>query len=54
MGFKRGDWNCEVRSSYRLTADADMFHLTESVEALKDGERIFERTESHDIPRRLV
>jgi putative CocE/NonD family hydrolase len=54
MGFRRGDWHCEVRSSYRLTADAKQLHLTETLTAHKDGEKFFERTHENSIPRRLL
>jgi hypothetical protein len=43
-----------VDASYELSADATDFHLTESVSAFLDGEKIFERSNTARVPRDLM
>src|SRR5208282_1259032 len=39
-GMKRGDWNCTVFSSFKLTATPEAFFIEETVRAL-EGARVF-------------
>ena len=52
--YRRGDWDCELRIAFELRSTADVFHVTESIEALEGGTTIFTRRTSEAIPRDLV
>ena len=52
--WKRGAWDCAVEASYELTADASTFHLVETLRATSEGQEIFSRTHTTDIPRDLI
>ncbi len=59
LGLARDGWRVEVRTSSRMTADRDSFHLLDTLEAFEgdgnDGWRqVFERTWDRSIPRDLV
>lgn len=52
--LKRGDWNCTVFSSFKLTSTPDAFFIEETVRAL-EGERVFfERENKATVPRDLM
>lgn len=52
-GYRRGDWDCELRVEIGMTADAATFHIRERMTALKDGAVIFDRERQDAIPRTL-
>lgn len=52
--YRRGDWNCELHTSFELRSTPTTFELTESIAASNGGKPIFERTVSRSLPRRLV
>ncbi|MFI4935290.1 MAG: CocE/NonD family hydrolase [Caulobacterales bacterium] len=52
--FRRGDWDCEMRVSLEMTADAATYTLSEHLTALKDGAVFFDRARSNTIPRELT
>jgi hypothetical protein len=49
--YRRAGWDCELRSSFRLTADAGTFTVSESLVALQDGVQIFARDATNACPR---
>jgi hypothetical protein len=52
--LKRGDWNCTVFSSFKLTSTPDAFFIEETVRAL-EGERVFfEREKKATVRRDLM
>jgi uncharacterized protein len=52
--LKRGDWNCTVFSSFKLTSTAEAFFIEETVRAL-EGERVFfERENKATVARDLM
>jgi len=52
--LKRGDWNCTVFSSFKLTSTPEAFFIEETVRAL-EGERVFfERENKATVPRDLM
>ena len=52
--LKRGNWNCTVFSSFKLTSTPDAFFIEEAVRAL-EGERVFfERENKATVPRDLM
>jgi putative CocE/NonD family hydrolase len=53
-GFKRGEWNCSVYSSFRLTSTAESFFIEETVRALEGDKIIFERENKASVPRDLM
>ena len=53
-GLKRGDWNCTVYSSFRLTSTPDSFLIEETVRALQNDKIIFERQNKAAIDRDLM
>ncbi len=52
--WKRDDWDCAIEAGYDLTADENTFFLREWLIARRDGEQIFERTHTSEIPRRFI
>jgi uncharacterized protein len=50
-GFKRGDWDCTVYSSFKLTSTPQAFFIEETVRALQDGKVIFERQNKQAVDR---
>lgn len=52
--WKRDDWDCALEAGYDLTADENTFYLREWLIAHRDGEQVFERTHTSEIPRNLV
>jgi hypothetical protein len=53
-GFERGDWNCAVYSSFKLTSTPAAFFIEETLRASEDGEIIFERTNKAAVKRDLM
>jgi putative CocE/NonD family hydrolase len=53
-GFQRGDWNCTVYSSFRLTSTAEAFFIEETLRATDGGEVVFERENKASVPRDLI
>jgi putative CocE/NonD family hydrolase len=53
-GWTRGDWDCQVEATCRLTSTATEFHLTEGLTARLGGETIFTRETSVSVPRDLL
>jgi putative CocE/NonD family hydrolase len=53
-GLKRGDWNCTVFTSFRISSTPKNFFIEETLRAL-DGEKlIFERVNKSTVPRDLM
>ncbi len=53
-GFKRGDWDCSVYSSFRLTSTPQSFFIEETVRAFEGDVVFFERTNQATIKRDLI
>jgi uncharacterized protein len=53
-GLKRGDWNCTVYSSFRLTSTPDSFLIEETVRALENDKVVFERQNKAAVDRDLM
>jgi uncharacterized protein len=53
-GFKRGDWNCSVFSSFRLTSTPSAFFVEETVRALDGDKILFERENKTTVERDLM
>jgi hypothetical protein len=51
VSLARGDRRAEVRTRSTMSCDATRFHLTDTLEAFDDDERIFERTWERSISR---
>jgi putative CocE/NonD family hydrolase len=51
MGFARGDWQVETRTSTVLTSTETNFHLQAQLDAYEGSERVFERSWRLTIPR---
>jgi predicted acyl esterase len=49
--MRRPDWAVATKGSLELSADADYFHLSIGLTALHDGEVVFSRTCTDDVPR---
>ena len=52
--LKRGDWNCTVFSSFKLTSTPDAFFIEETVRALEGDRVFFERENKATVPRDLM
>lgn len=51
MGFEREDWRVRTTTRTILTSTPTDFHLHAELDAYEDGERVFSRTWTTDIPR---
>ena len=50
----RGDWRTRVETVSTLSADADMFYVTNFVDAYAGNTRVFTRSWAFTVPRDLV
>jgi hypothetical protein len=50
----REGWSARVETHSTMTADLEVFRLVTLVEAYEDGERIYSRDRSFEVPRDLV
>jgi uncharacterized protein len=53
-GLKRGDWNCTVFSSFKLTSTPESFLIEEKVRAFEGDRVIFERENKAELLRDLM
>ncbi|MFG3023578.1 CocE/NonD family hydrolase [Streptomyces sp. NPDC048254] len=51
MSFRRVEWDVEVRTSTRLTCDAEAFHVNATLDAYEGGRRVDSRTWNESVPR---
>ena len=51
IGLARGDWRTRVETASVMTADAESFLLTDSVDAYEGDQRVFSRSWTRSIPR---
>jgi hypothetical protein len=49
--MERPGWAVGTKGSLELTADADTFYLSIELTAIHDGETVFSRTWTDEIPR---
>ena len=54
MGWKRGDWSCDVEARYRLTSTASHFELSETLIARSGDKTLFEQQHDSRIARELM
>ena len=55
QSFERPDWGeCSVKSSFKMSSTADVFHLQETFVATQNKKVIYERTWRHSVKRDLV
>ncbi len=54
MGMKRGPWRVRVETSSTMSADAEMFYVTNTIEAYEGNTRVFTRTRDFKVPRQGV
>jgi uncharacterized protein len=54
VGVARDDWRTRVETASTMTADAEAFHVENTVVAYEGDERVFERTRRFSAPRDLV
>ena len=52
--LKRGNWNCTVFSSFKLTSTPDALFIEETVRALEGEHVFFERENKATVPRDLM
>ena len=52
--LRRGDWQTRVETSSLLTADADSFLVTNSVDAYEGNTRVFASSRAFSVPRDLM
>jgi predicted acyl esterase len=50
-GMGRGDWSMLSQVTSSMTADAEAFHVTTTLEVTEGGATVFERTWTHRFPR---
>lgn len=50
----RGDWQTRVETSSVMTADAEAFHVTNTLDAYEGNVRVFAKTWNFKVPRDLV
>jgi hypothetical protein len=53
-GLKRGDWNCTVFTSFRISSTPKNFFIEERLRALDGETLIFERVNKSTVPRDLM
>jgi hypothetical protein len=53
-GLKRGDWDCTVFSSFKLTSTPEAFFIEETVRALEGEQVIFERVNKAAVARDMM
>ncbi|MFE4961697.1 CocE/NonD family hydrolase [Streptomyces sp. NPDC056660] len=51
MSFRRKDWDVQVRTSTKLTCDAEEFHVNATLDAYEGGRRVASRTWNESVPR---
>jgi hypothetical protein len=54
MAMHRGEWSVAVEASSTMSADAETFTLFHLIEAYENGECIYSRERSFEVPRSLV
>ena len=54
MQMHRDGWSARVETHSTMTADVEVFRLVTLVEAYENGERIYSRERSFEVPRDLV
>jgi len=54
MQMHREGWSARVETHSTMTADLEVFRLVTLVEAYENGERIYSRERSFEVPRDLV
>jgi uncharacterized protein len=54
LELRRGEWRTRAETSSLLTADADFFRVTSSVDAYEGNARVFAGTRTFSVPRDLV
>jgi putative CocE/NonD family hydrolase len=54
MAMQRGGWSVAVEASSTMSGDAESFRLFHLIEAYENGERIYSRERSFEVPRSLV
>ncbi len=50
--YERGDWSARIKTTARMTASTDTFHLEASVECWNGDDPFHSVTWTHDIPRK--
>jgi uncharacterized protein len=53
-GVKRGDWNCTISSTFRLTSTPASFFIEETLRALEGDAVVYERTNKATVDRDLL
>jgi uncharacterized protein len=53
-GFKRGDWDCTVFCSFKLTSTPETFVIEETLRAFDGGKLVFERSHQGLVKRDLM
>ena len=54
IAVARGDWRTRVETKSAMTADAERFLVTNSLDAYEGEARVFARTWHFSVPRDLV
>jgi putative CocE/NonD family hydrolase len=54
MAMRSGEWSVAVEASSTMSADAATFRLFHLIQAYENGERIYSRERSFEVPRSLV
>ena len=52
-GFRRGDWDCEMKVKIEMTSDADHYFIDEELTASKNGKTVFNKKRQDKIARRF-
>ncbi len=53
-GLRRGEWGVEIKTCSTMSADADTFYVTNTLDAYEGNVRLLARTRDIEIPRHLV
>jgi hypothetical protein len=51
MGLKRGAWQVQVETSSTMSADAETFYVTNTIEAYEGNTRVFTKPRDFKVPR---
>ncbi|MGD8406750.1 MAG: hypothetical protein PVJ21_24040, partial [Anaerolineales bacterium] len=54
LGLRRGDWDIRIETYSAMSADAEQFFVINKLDAYEGKTRVFNKTWSTTIPRRLV
>jgi hypothetical protein len=54
MGMQRGNWQIRLETVSTMSADSEIFYVTNHIEAYQGNSRVFARASDFKVPRYLV